>query len=188
MHSQLFRHDVKLAITPTLAKLLLELSRSPLLRAVARGLGDDAALCELSCIISEGGAQPQPAHADTPVLEVEAKTEHHRMLAQNGARLLSVFVALGNISPSMGPTVMWPATHKTDVHKEVHERGKDTLRNATGVLMDLNSGNAVLMDSRLWHCGSGNTENGVFRCVLVATFTPTRFFPVGATYCEPQSQ
>ena len=152
---------------------------------MAHELGSDAALCEFSCIISEQGAQPQAAHADTPVLEGEAKTEHHRMLARNGARLLSLFVALGTVSPSMGPTIMWPASHTTDVHTELYENGKETLRAATGVHMDLDSGDAVLMDSRLWHCGGGNSVAGTLRCILVATFTPTRYFPVGQVYCEP---
>ena len=187
IRSPLFRHDVKLAIVPAVAQLLLEFSSSRAAQAIASSIGTNAALCELSCIISEHGAQTQPPHADTPAREQDAKTAHHRALAKHGSRLFSVFVALGNISPCMGATLMWPGTHTVEFQDELERAGGALLRSRMAVHMDLEVGGAVVMDSRLWHCGGANlsgADGGLpqQRCLLVLSFAQPAFFPQGPTY------
>ena len=179
----LYRHDIKLELVPAICELLLELRASRVAQLIAASVGEDAALCELSCIISERGAAPQPAHADTPAREEDAKTTHHRALARHGSRLFTVFVALGDISPSMGPTLMWPRTHTREFQDVLRAGGSSVLSEALGVHMDLSSGDAVVMDSRLWHRGGANMdETGRQRCLLVISFCSPAFFPEGDTY------
>ena len=61
------------------------------------------------------------------------------------------------MSPAHGPTLMHPGTHTDRFHDAIHHHGPLVLRDARGVRMDLRTGDAVLMDSRLYHCGGANT-------------------------------
>lgn len=179
----LFRHDIKLELVPAIARLLIELRTSILGTVLSASIGADAALCELSCIVSARGAPPQPAHADTPAREEDAETAHHRALARHGSRLFTAFVALGDVAPTMGPTVMWPGTHTPGFQSALRERGKGTLHSSLAVHMDLSCGDCVLMDSRLWHAGGANVDRADrLRCLLVASFVAPAHFPEGDTY------
>ena len=175
----LYRHDLKLDLTPCMLTLLQQLleKSSPLAAAIESALGgeaEQAALAELSCIISEPGARAQPAHCDV------AASDH-----DGASRLVTVFVALHDVDSLMGPTIMWPGTHTPQFHAELKEKGPLFLRsrdNGIGVRMDLRAGGAVLMDGRLWHAGGANEPNSSGRrCLLVVSFaSPSR--PKGSTY------
>jgi hypothetical protein len=93
---------------------------------------------------------------------------------------VTVFVALQDIDELMGPTCMYPCTHAPAFHVEVGERGPLVLRARRGVKMDLRAGEAVVMDSRLWHYGGANTVRR--RSLLVVSFAARGARPKGSTY------
>ena len=177
VRSPLFRHDVKLDLDDPLVPLLLAFLASPLGAALAAVVGEDAWLCELSCIITEGGASAQPAHCDTPA-------------AQSDRGLLyTAFIPLQPITESMGPTMIWPGTHTPAFHAELQagtsdyaSRGSLLLQAKPAVCMDLDAGACVLMDSRCWHYGGANVS-GRKRCLLVVSFaSASEQLPAGSTY------
>ena len=174
IRAPLFRHDIKLALHPDLLALLGTLIRSPLGHALASALGEEASLCELSCLVSEGGAAAQPAHCDTSAIADEAAG------ASKAGALYTVFIPLQQIDADMGPTTMWPSTHIPAFHAAVHE-SHAALRSCPSVQMDLGPGSAVVMDSRLWHFGGANNSSKR-RCLLVASFARAGSSPKGSTY------
>ena len=62
----------------------------------------EARLCELSSLVVDEGAERQPLHPDT---------EQQEGLAP----LVTCFVALQDVRPAMGPTIMLPRTHTDKV-------------------------------------------------------------------------
>ena len=195
------RHDLLLELTPGLLALLAPVlsDASPIGSALAGALGASASLCELSCIISEDGASAQPVHCDTLAdarAHVVGKEGHvvvsgcgpadggeqlTSAAAPTACRLMTIFVALQDVATSMGPTCVWPATHTPGFHAAVAERGPSVLARRPHVALDLPAGGALLMDSRLWHCGGPNAS-GRRRALLVATFAAAGCYPEGSTY------
>jgi Phytanoyl-CoA dioxygenase (PhyH) len=104
--------------------------------------GKECYFHEFSCLVSDPGSGHQPLHPDYTGLPP----------------LFTVFVALQNVTTSMGPTVLVPTSH--------------TFRNA-GELMQsvdlsdplsyrqaaLRRGDCIVMDSRTYHMGAGNTSS-----------------------------
>jgi Phytanoyl-CoA dioxygenase (PhyH) len=104
--------------------------------------GKECYFHEFSCLVSDPGSGHQPLHPDYTGLPP----------------LFTVFVALQNVTTSMGPTVLVPTSH--------------TFRNA-GELMQsvdlsdplsyrqaaLQRGDCIVMDSRTYHMGAGNTSS-----------------------------
>ena len=175
IRAPLHRHDIKLGMTPSLISLLGEILLDTAIATVLVGLlGEDAVLCECSCIISEPGAVEQPRHCDT---RAEAQAEP----SQERQRLVSVFVALDHIDENLGPTTMYPGTHTTEFHSEVARCGPLVLGSREGVRMDLRAGSAVAMDSALWHCGGANS-GAIARPLLVLSFAVRGRYPPGSTY------
>ena len=127
-------------------------------------LSDDAVLYELSALVSEPGSPRQPIHPDNPY--------------QPCAPLLTCFVALQQITPSMGPTFFLPRTHTAAAHEAFGGgvASRDALLAAsTHVEALLDAGDASLFDSRCMHCGGANdAETGGTRVLFYCSFRNPR--------------
>ena len=85
------RYAVQLGLThATRAAVLAVRGSAPMASALAAQLGDDAALCELSCEMSDGGAPIKPMHCATPACVEDAQTHYQEALAQRGASVLTL--------------------------------------------------------------------------------------------------
>jgi len=125
--------------------------------------GDDATLYELAALISEPGSPRQPVHPDNPY--------------QEHTPLLTVFIALQDIAPEMGPTTFIPRTHTAAAHAKFDDISQRDgfLQNSSSVVALLKSGDASLFDSRAMHCGGANDEHqGATRVLLYASFQNPR--------------
>jgi hypothetical protein len=180
------RHDVRLSLTPCLRRVLAELLQpgSTIGGLVEQSFGDNALLCELSCIVSSHGAPAQPAHSDTRADddEVEVTVEGGQGSRGGGRHLLTAFTALQDIDGPMGPTRMWPRSHTAAFHESLSLAGPNLLRAMDSVAMTLRSGDTALMDSRLWHCGGAHRCSTRRRFLLVVTFAAPLALPEGSTY------
>jgi ectoine hydroxylase-related dioxygenase (phytanoyl-CoA dioxygenase family) len=140
-------------VTAALQELLPKLE--PVLKA---SLGPDCVLIECSALIVDPDSPSQVLHADT------MWTPHPEVMA--------VFVALQDITADMGPTQMLPKTHSDAAYwrKAVEESNPEKilsdpeyLRSVLGTPplheCQLDSGTAVVMDTRLLHCGSTNRSS-----------------------------
>jgi ectoine hydroxylase-related dioxygenase (phytanoyl-CoA dioxygenase family) len=94
-----------------------------------------SSLTEIAAIVTHAGAKEQYFHADTL----------HR---PSHARMVSVFVALQNVTDEMGPLHVKPYTHRYDFERRGAHYPTDGMR----VLLP--KGAMVLMDSRTVHRGS----------------------------------
>ena len=203
------RYDLMMQLTPQLRRLLCDLVAEdrPLGSAIETALGGTrATLCECSCIITADGARSQAVHCDTMPDDDndddDDDDDTHRDGSSTGtgtgtgagagagagpgggsacSRLLTAFVALHDLDPLMGPTLMWPRTHTLQFHRRMNEHGPLVLRSMPSIAMTLAAGDAVLMDSRLWHSGLANVS-GRRRVLLVATFAAPGACPDGSTY------
>ena len=195
------RYNIKLDLTPSIAACVRALRASRLAPVVALTLGrEDAALVGLSCIVTKPGAKAQLASCETPASEQYARTAHQAALAQEGTRMVSIRLALCDIEYPMGALTVWPATHTPAFHEQAFgsESGNNggsggaamALRETPSVHMDLRAGDALLVDSRLWHADGANTTGGSSssglpnhagpprsQIVLIATFASPRLFP-----------
>lgn len=125
--------------------------------------GDDATLYELAALISEPGSPRQPVHPDNPY--------------QEHTPLLTVFIALQDITPQMGPTTFIPRTHTAAAHAKFDDISQRDafLQSSSSVVALLKSGDASLFDSRAMHCGGANDEHqGATRVLLYASFRNPR--------------
>jgi len=165
--------------------LLLPLAHNPILQTALHELlvssnllyntlvnalgGEDITLYELSSLISEPGSPRQPVHPDNP----------HQELSP----LLTVFIALQDITPAMGPTNFIPRSHTAEAHAIFNDipRRDDLLRTSHSVVALLQSGDASLFDSRILHCGGANDrEKGATRVLLYMSFrNPRATEPIG---------
>jgi hypothetical protein len=177
------RYAVQLGLThATRAAVLAVRGSAPMASALAAQLGDDAALCELSCEMSDGGAPIKPMHCATPACVEDAQTHYQEALAQRGASVLTVLIALCDVGYRAGAPLVWPRSHAAAVHADVRTRGADALRDGVGVHFDLRCGDAVLLDSRLWRCGGAHAP-GLHRTALLAiSFCMPSLFPDGRQY------
>lgn len=107
----------------------------------------DSGFHELAVLVSDPGAASQAIHPDTPF--------------DTFAPLYTVFVALQDITESMGCTIFLPATNNQECH-DLHKSRvvsddflvADTYRRAV-----LQKGDCAIMDSRLLHCGAANSAS-----------------------------
>ena len=131
---------------------------SQLLEATA-----DAQLVEFSVLSTEPGADRQVLHPD-----VRADAQH--------APLFSLFVALQDVSPEMGPTSFVLRTHDAASHAAfpagpVTDSARRLLRGAHALDAPMRKGDAALYDARLLHAGGRNDpEAGARRGLLTLTF------------------
>eukprot|EP00746_Dinoflagellata_sp_MGD_P157379 gnl/MRDRNA2_/MRDRNA2_86192_c0_seq1.p1 gnl/MRDRNA2_/MRDRNA2_86192_c0~~gnl/MRDRNA2_/MRDRNA2_86192_c0_seq1.p1 ORF type:complete len:497 (-),score=93.92 gnl/MRDRNA2_/MRDRNA2_86192_c0_seq1:73-1563(-) len=174
------RRDLKLPLAKPVQAALRSLSRS--LGSLFQSILADSAspMCELCCVISDPGAKCQPLHPDTTI-EADASK-----------RLVTIFIALQDVTKEMGPTVVCPGTHCATSHdllktlSSVNLRTNDQCIEAMGgVHACCSAGSAVIMDSRLVHCGGANLDaekGGRRRRLLCISFAPVGDPPKGSTY------
>lgn len=150
------RWELRLPMNAAVRAALGELTSGTLGSVLAQAAGPDAELWELSALISAPGSAPQIIHADTKFTPRPS--------------LITTFVALQDVTSTMGPTSYVPGTH-TDVSAHM-----DYMRNSLGFLsaadgrssiMDI--GDATVYDSRILHCGGANRSDRI-RVLLVLTF------------------
>lgn len=174
----LFRRDLKLRIEAPVAALLSAIvaGQADVLDAA---VGWDAMLCECSVLSSDPGADAQPVHCDTsfqganqPGCEI--------------ARLVTIFVALQDVSLEMGPTVLYPRTHTQDIHHQLWLQPKldcpPLLRNHPQESAVMSIGDALIMDSRLWHRGGANRSDRRRSLLVLSFVSATGERPKGSTY------
>ena len=166
------RCDLKIPLGPSpVMSAMKELLESPILRTISSALDSGTGTCtlyELSCLISHPGSQRQNVHPDHPF--VIAPEDDGRNDPHNNPLALTCFVALQNITPSMGPTLWIPGTHNCpNIHDRFQriqvedvldssESPKDQLlRQMPFVLGTLSQGSCAIFDSRVLHCGTANS-------------------------------
>lgn len=167
------RYDIKLPLEPAVREAIEELTASvgPLLEQLVTLEGR---LVELSCIVSDAGAERQPLHPDTPCSSTPA------------APLLTVFASLQHTSLAMGPTILCPGTHSSACHEELEtirleDRSlEQSIDSFGGKRVVCDAGTAVVMDSRLLHCGDANI--GGRRRLFYTTWLLPGSSPCGSTY------
>ena len=108
VRQQTNRHDIKLDLEAPPVRAALTAMLSSLQPAIADILGEDAQLYELASLVSLPGAVRQPVHPDTPIVATKGTDQ--------GATILTAFVALQDVDASMGPTLFLPATHTAEAH------------------------------------------------------------------------
>ena len=175
------RRDLKLPLDAPVRNCL-----NPALVVLTPILGNDltpdAELCELSCLISDPGASKQRFHPDTPIAE-QGFGKH--------CALITVFVALQDVSNDMGPTEVLEGTHCSAAHDALNASVEDdeekklhSLRSAgfpEHSKVTLHTGDALVMDSRLIHRGGGNVSS-LRRALLYTSFSVPNNKPCGSTY------
>ncbi|CAE7770997.1 trt7 [Symbiodinium pilosum] len=141
------RWDLKLPLSETVEEAVRQAVQA--LRCLLYGtVQADGVLVELSCLITDPGAPRQNVHVDTGGWKTAC------------APLLTVFIALQDISPEMGPTILFPGTHDDPYLQQWlsimpgAERSPEQF--GGGQHATCQQGSAVLMNSRLLHCGGSN--------------------------------
>jgi ectoine hydroxylase-related dioxygenase (phytanoyl-CoA dioxygenase family) len=134
----------------------------------------DAQVCELSCIVADPGAPRQGLHADTSI--------------EDGPGLITVFIPLQTVGPLMGATIVLPRSHNQRDHDacdacDPTTGGSALLENPDrgAVQFEAAAGDALVMDSRLLHCGGTNSSDRRRR-LLYVTFNVPHNLPTGSTY------
>lgn len=138
-------------------------------------LGSMASLWELNCFMSNSGARRQLVHADCVCMEPVRGLQHTNTNKDGEDAgepiLLTCFVALQDIDPSMGPTVFMPRTHNIRSHNLFFETGRDEDSTQTDEYSPKNAllqkspavrgaplpkGSCILFDPRVLHCAGAN--------------------------------
>eukprot|EP00434_Breviolum_minutum_P000192 symbB.v1.2.000161.t2/scaffold9.1/size550961/17 len=102
------------------------------------------------------------------------------------APLLTVFVALQDIQEAMGPTQVFPGTHDDPYLQQWlsvmpgAERTPEQF--GGGQMATCSSGTALLMNSRLLHCGGANLRDGARRRLFYMTWQKAGNTNHGSTY------
>mmetsp|Transcript_11089 Transcript_11089/g.27684 ORF Transcript_11089/g.27684 Transcript_11089/m.27684 type:complete len:405 (+) Transcript_11089:51-1265(+) len=210
------RTDLKLDLCPPVVEAINQFGSrcGTLLQDVMNGI---VRVVELAAITSSGGAVAQPVHADTmhgvtrflqsdvalhtTTREREdADSEDEdadedlgsviRAVATDTALIFTSLIALQDVSPDMGPTLVWPQTNTVEHHATLWGTavgGKlsvDEADKAFGVAhkqMTLGKGDLVLYDSRTMHCGGANVSDKR-RSVLCISVMGPGIRPDGTTW------
>ena len=123
----------------------------------------DARLVEFSVLSTEPGADRQVLHPDA-----RADASH--------APMYSLFVALQDVTPEMGPTCFVPGTHSAESHAAfpagpLGASARALLRASRPFDAPLRKGDAALYDARVFHAGGRNDPDaGARRGLLTLTF------------------
>jgi ectoine hydroxylase-related dioxygenase (phytanoyl-CoA dioxygenase family) len=210
------RHDLKLDLSPLVVDAL-NCFGERVTPTLAEVVGDDLRIVELAAITSDSGAEMQRVHADTthgityflnlemnfPALEEEESDEDEQFdrlndkssipeaTATGTALLFTALVALQDVTPDMGPTHLWPATHTVEHHATLYEKGStggvfsladaDTAFGVSHKDMTLRKGDLVMYDSRVMHCGCANVSSNR-RSVLCISLMGPGIRPEGSTW------
>ena len=127
-------------------------------------LGNNAVLREATAIISQPGVTSQAFHSDGNWDSL-------------GPRVITVFLALHDIFDEiMGPTRFCPKTHKPScfLEKKWIPPTEQLALGRNPTWFKLSAGDAILMDSTTWHCGSANTSSNKNRTLLSFSFVEDR--------------
>jgi hypothetical protein len=145
---------------------------------IEEAVGPEAILCECSVLSSDPGAAAQPVHCDTSFQGADPTAPI--------ARLVTVFVALQDVDASMGPTLLFPRTHTQDAHHQLWLQPKSDcpplLRDHPRELAVLAAGDALVMDSRLWHQGGANRSDRRRSLFVLSFLSAGGSRPRGSTY------
>lgn len=102
---------------------------------------------------------------------------------------MTVFVALQHITEEMGPTVLCPRTHNLASHEAINQiplelrSSAETSQRFGAIHATCQAGTAVLMDSRLLHCGGANVvDRGSRRRLFYTSWQLPGNTPDGSTY------
>lgn len=155
------RSDVLLLLQPPVTSALsAALIGSGLQTLLTACLGPDALMWELSAMRSRPGARPQPFHPDVNWQSDEPSA-------------LVVWIALCDVTREMGPTLLIPRTHTQRAHAIFRRADAATAAAAVGCerleAPLLRRGDALIMDSRVLHCGQANlsaSERTLFYCTF----------------------
>jgi len=121
--------------------------------------GDKGMLFDLGCMTTTEGSPRQPIHTDFPYLK--------------DPPIYSVYVALQDVTASMGPTVFFPRTNNAKDHSEWKKGGVAFdlyLRTKVPKFALLKKGDLIVYDPLVLHCGAAN---------LVGTGSVRSLFNVG---------
>ncbi|KAH8084534.1 phytanoyl-CoA dioxygenase [Aureococcus anophagefferens] len=132
VHERRHRYDVKLPLVAETEAALHTLAHT-LRPLVASAVGDAAELFDLSSVVADPGAAEQPLHPD------QAWTD--------AATVVTVFVALQDVAPDMGPTLFVPGTASAAT------RERQNLKQHVALL---DAGDAAVFDARISHAGAAN--------------------------------
>lgn len=143
------RTDLLLSfLSPPVSEALEELfhAKTGKLRSLYENLvTTDGILYELASVVTSRGSDRQCIHPDVPF--------------QSTAPLFVVFVALQDVTTTMGPTTFLQATHTEMANAAFEHKGDvfDSLLRETQALEScLQAGDAVVFDARILHCGNAN--------------------------------
>jgi len=170
VYSRKNRFDYKLDLKqPTVRKAVKEASAN--LRQILsktcgnRNIGGTSSsenqieLLELAALVSDPQSSRQPVHPDT---------NYRQNLCA-----VTTFVALQDVSESMGPTLFIPQTNTLEAHKSFQENlelgGPSLLKPNVKAL--LKTGDGSIFDSRLLHCGTENVSE-TRRILFYITYGP----------------
>ena len=153
------RYDFKLPMDDTISACLKGLFRKggALGTTLSTTIGDKAELFELAAFVTLPGADRQVVHGDT--------------LFTKEAVLFTVALALQDVTEDMGPTLFFPETHTSKMHRLFdNEKTKDALLLKTPHKLSLlSTGDIHVYDSRCLHCGTENLSARP-RILFYATF------------------
>lgn len=166
------RWDLKLSLSPCVWDALQEVVQN--LHPFLEGTVElEAPLVELACLISDPGAPRQNVHVDTGGWKTAC------------APLLTVFVSLQETAEDMGPTMLFPGTHDDPYLQQWLSvlPGADRTPEQFGAaeLATGPAGTALLMNSRLLHCG-GENQSGRRRRLFYMTWQKPQNTNHGSTY------
>lgn len=176
-------------------------------------VGRNAKVVELAAITSDPGARAQAVHADTmhgvmrflqsdialPADFAAADSDEEeddlgeimRAVATETAVICTMLLALQDVAPDMGPTLVWPGTHTVEHHttlwstcqsKKLSVEDADRAFRVAHRPMTLRQGDAVIYDSRTMHCGGANMSRSSRRSVLCISVMGPGIRPEGTTW------
>jgi len=131
--------------------------------------GVDAELYDFNALRTEPGASRQTIHSDTPYQSIPG--------------LFCAFIALQDVSYSMGTTVFIPGTHKQTAQRRSFDEGQydgrreEMLSSAQSRFSLLKAGDAVVFNMNTLHAGTANfvaEQGGSQRLILELTFRNMR--------------
>ena len=184
IRARTYRYDLRQKMVGPVQQVVREISAKVRL-PLSLAMSSDLEVVEFSCIIADPGAPAQALHFDTPLLPEEGGYDG------SGASLFTVFIPLQDIDMDMGATCLIPGSHTSvEAHQAFAEdrarhdedekqKGKSgPMRPYLGerLLQDPSrecrvfagtAGDAVVMDSRVLHCGGENTSNKRRRLLYV---------------------
>jgi hypothetical protein len=163
------RTDLLLSMTaPSVATALHQLfhAKTGKLRALYESLvTTDGTFYELASVVTSTGSDRQCIHPDVPF--------------QSTAPLYVVFLALQDVTQAMGPTTFLSGSHTQAANRAFDNKGDEfdsLLSNAQPVESCLSTGDLVVFDARVLHCGNANLDENQQRALFNFSFRDPSVF------------